>query len=207
MVRYGGVCLSLIFAATFAVSGGEEYKGRCAIYCAESGQTITEGVTCPVQPSDFDDHCPLATNDQTAASRREAESSLPASVEVAADQPQRRCEPVKPAAFVAPDAGGIRGSAQCFPIETKASPVLVTVKPHEQDFDLCIWENDEDWHQNDRYEDCHGHRHNPPAALHCRSSNGGTETDQVRISDDGAGLMACVVGYQGARGTYRFIAE
>ena len=145
--------------------------------------------------------------DQTAAPQREAGSSLPATVGVAADQSPRRCATTDPQVPLHDNVGEDLSGHQCIEIEAKDSEVLVTLRFHEQDHDLCVWEHDEDWDERDRYADCHGHRRAHPEDLHCRSSRGGADVEQVRIDDGGDGLMACVVPWQGASGTYRFSAE
>ena len=78
--------------------------------------------------------------------------------------------------------------------------VVVTLEPANDDHDLCAWENEEAWESQELYAKCHEWRHSRLPELHCRSSLGGTDTEQVRIDTNAEGLMACIVPWQGAMG-------
>lgn len=193
----------------------EEPDGQhgCAIQCPGNGPSLC--VVCPAKRSDFD-ACGIAAGvprTLSAASQSSAEQAVTDSAEggttsqTAADGgADRRCTSVNPAG-AHDQAVLVEHTDRCIEITEETGPVTVTLVPGSQDHDLCVWELDGDWADSDRYAQCHGYRNSPPADLHCRSSNGGTQTDQVEIDDSGGNLMACVAGYQGAAGGYKLYIE
>ena len=183
----------------------------CAIQCPGNGPTLC--VECPAQASDFDACTAAVPGTLSTASQPSAEQAVtdsaeaPTALQAAADAvADRRCTSVNPAG-AHDQALLVEDTDRCIEITEETGPVTVTLVPGSQDHDLCVWEFDGGWADSDRYAQCHGHRHSPPDDLHCRSSNGGTQTDQVEIDDRGGNLMACVAGYQGATGGYKLYIE
>ena len=80
--------------------------------------------------------------------------------------------------------------------------VVVALEPAYDDHDLCVWESGEEWESHELYAQCHEWRHSRLPGLHCRSSLGGTDSEQVRVDSNAGGLMACVVPWQGGTGGY-----
>ena len=98
----------------------------------------------------------------------------------------------------------------CVPIDTAPDKgdVVLSLSPAFDDHDLCVWVDDPEWAADERYADCHGWRHHRLIELHCRSSLGGTDVEQVRVErededeDEAIALMACAVPWQAATGGY-----